>query len=471
MNNSIVTVIVILILLGLVLFVQNKETAPITEPLTQMQSCVNNQLPPGTWRETCRNQHFTEGGSVLTAECATERGNYVPTSINLDSCLPQNCNVYNNNGQLECGYSSSQHGTTVPPASAPIHTPPASAPIHTPPAASTCNSNNIGGTWNLTCKNPYLTENNVVLNAECATEKGEYIPSSININNCVSQNCDIYNNNGQLECGYSLTPNQNAPTSPVFPVSPIQPTNVCTRSNIGGTWNLTCHNPNFTNNGSTLNALCANERGIYEATEIDLNTCASQNCNVYNDNGKLQCGYSSNQHGPSTPPLAPPVPAPSSQPGWTRCFSPRGTWNQTCRNQNFNPMTGVLTAQCATEQGNYVPTSINVNSCASQNCDVYNNNGQLECGYSSSQHGTTVPPASAPIHAPPAASTCPPGIPKGSWNQSCRNYYVNPFNNTLYAQCATEQGNYTNTSIDVNSCASSSACNVYNNNGRLQCGY
>jgi len=138
---------------------------------------------------------------------------------------------------------------------------------------------------------------------------------------------------------------------------------------------------------------------------------------------------------------------------------------------NFNPITGRLTAQCATEQGNYVPTSINVNTCANQNCDVYNNNGQLQCDYSTAQHGSTVPPVSAPVYAPPAIPTCPTGIPKGSWNQSCQNYYVDPSTNTLYAQCATGQGTLAETSINVNSYASSTGCSVYNNGGQLQCGY
>jgi hypothetical protein len=70
---------------------------------TGASTCVTNQLPPGPWRNTCINQHLVNGGSSLAALCQSAQGNYVPTTINLDTCRPQNCNLYNNNGQLACG--------------------------------------------------------------------------------------------------------------------------------------------------------------------------------------------------------------------------------------------------------------------------------------------------------------------------------------------------------------------------------
>ena len=209
MTSSFVTAIVILIFLVLVLFVQSQEkyyvipagingnlNSQVTEHLTQMQSCVNNQLPPGSWIDTCKNHLFGEDGLTLNAQCLTNQGNYAKTSIYLDTCLPQNCNVYNNNGQLQCGYIN-HPAPAMPPS------PPATPPV-TPPPSAPCVQQCIipQGTWLQTCRNPSYDSFSGVLNAQCQNEQGSYVPSTININACASKNCNVFNNKGQLECGY-----------------------------------------------------------------------------------------------------------------------------------------------------------------------------------------------------------------------------------------------------------------------------
>ena len=49
----------------------------------------------------------------------------------------------------------------------------------------------------------------------------------------------------------------------------------------------------------TLDALCKDENNLYVPTNIDVNSCENSNCSVYNNKGKLTCGYSEKQyHGP-----------------------------------------------------------------------------------------------------------------------------------------------------------------------------
>jgi hypothetical protein len=56
-------------------------------------------LPPGNWRQTCREAYLD--GRYLNAECRTLSGRWVDAVINLSSC--PNAPLSNQNGRLVCG--------------------------------------------------------------------------------------------------------------------------------------------------------------------------------------------------------------------------------------------------------------------------------------------------------------------------------------------------------------------------------
>lgn len=68
----------------------------------------------------------------------------------------------------------------------------------------------------------------------------------------------------------------------------------------------------------------------------------------------------------------------------------------------------------------------------------------------------------------PSAQVC--YVANGSWQNSCRNptIYVEPFMNTLFAECKNSEGTYAPTMLNLNSCASN-GCNVNVVDGKLQC--
>lgn len=278
------------------------------------------------------------------------------------------------------------------------------------PHRGTCVNNKLPpGPWRLTCDKQYFSENGVVLNAECKNDQGTYTPTSIRLDKCVSDNCVMHNDNGQLQCGLT---NQN---------------HSCNKNNVGGSWNQTCINPQYIGD-TILKADCQTTNGDYVQSHINIGSCAPSGCNIYNNNGKLQCTEPSQ-----------------------KCSLPKGSWKETCKNDIFNVTTGTLRAQCQTTNGSYVPSNININQCSSQNCEIYNNNGQLECGSNAPQ---------------PVSTSCP--YPKGSWSQTCTDDFYDAYNNILYAQCQNVQGLYVPSRISIDSCANTQ-CNITNNNGILQC--
>jgi len=117
---------------------------------------------------------------------------------------------------------------------------------------------------------------------------------------------------------------------------------------------------------------------------------------------------------------------------------PAGSYQQTCKNSNASG--GTLTAQCKDNNQNYQPTSALTNY---QQCigDIQNLNGQLQCN-----KGGTTPP--------------------GSYQQSCRDIYVN--GTTLYATCKTRDGGWSSTPTSL---SNTNQCigGVLNIDGVLRC--
>jgi hypothetical protein len=301
-------IIILIIIFVLVLLMSNNESI-IAEHMDNLRSCVNNKLPSGPWKLTCDNQYFSQNGTVLNAECKNNEGTYTPTSIKLNSCEADGCVVHNNNGQLQCGLINQEQS---------------------------CNKNNVNGSWNQTCINPqYIGKN--MLKADCLTTDGHYVQSRINIKTCEPSGCNIYNNNGKLQCTESTQKCH-------FPK---------------GDWKDTCKNDILNVTTGILSAKCQTINKDYVHSTIDINTCSSVNCEVYNNNGQLQCGKYS--------------------PAVTKtCPYPKGSWSQTCTNDFYDAYNDVLYARCKNIQGDYIPTRININSCASK-CNIMNNNGQLQC--------------------------------------------------------------------------------------------
>ncbi len=275
-----------------------------------------------------------------------------------------------------------------------------------------CVNNKLpNGPWKLTCDGQYFSENGAVLNAECKNNQGTYTPTSIRLNTCMTDGCIIHNNNGQLQCGINnvLPTNQN---------------NICKKNNIGGSWKETCINPQYIGE-NILKADCQTNNGNYVQSYINIGSCESSGCKIYNNDGKLQCVDS-------------------------KCHFPKGSWKDTCKDDILNVTTGLLRAKCKSVNDSYQPSSININECSPQNCEIYNNNGQLRCG----SHKNLVYPS------------CP--YPKGSWSQSCTNDFYDAYNKVLYAKCPNYQGIFKPTRINVNTCVAN-GCNISNINGKLEC--
>jgi hypothetical protein len=421
-KNSIIAIIVILILLILVLFIQshNHQTPYITENLAPIDSGGSsndnkfgcNRFGIGReWEKTCVNGHYTDNNRILNAVCRTNVGNYVDSSIDINTCEKLGCNIYNNNGKLECGNPSSSgiqpSSAGVQPSSAGIQ--PSSSGIQPSSAGVQPSSSGLqpwpeprclnpaAGPWQKTCKDIIFDSNSGILAAQCQTSNGDYVGSIINADAC-GKDCYVHNNNGRLQCGLDAPvgpPNIPSPPPNIQPPSIQPPSTQPSDSKCfypQGTWNKTCTNPKFNPFTGILSSQCQNKEGNYVLTSINVNMCAPQNFELYNDNGQLQCGHPSDQCAPVSPPtMSPPTMSPPTMSPPTMspptitpsCNMANGSWSRTCRNSSINakPGTTTLTAECQTLQGNYRPTSINIETCASKNCNVLNNNGRLQCGY------------------------------------------------------------------------------------------
>lgn len=78
------------------------ETNKHNENFDNITSCINNQLPLGSWKLSCKNPFYSDGGYILSAECLNNQGTYDQTSIYLNSCATTGCQLNNNNGTLVC---------------------------------------------------------------------------------------------------------------------------------------------------------------------------------------------------------------------------------------------------------------------------------------------------------------------------------------------------------------------------------
>lgn len=176
-----------------------------------------------------------------------------------------------------------------------------------------------------------------------------------------------------------------------------------------GSYRQSCRNWNAT--GTTLTAECKNNNGAWQplSTLMNFDQCIGD---IQNLNGNLQCNK-----GAGTPP---------------------GSYRQSCRDIYVNGTT--LYAACKDNNGAWQPQSIltDIQQCTG---DIQNLNGKLECN-----KGGTTPP--------------------GSYQQSCRDIYVN--GTTLYATCKTSNGAWSSTPTslsNVNQCIGG----ILNINGVLRC--
>jgi hypothetical protein len=178
----------------------------------------------------------------------------------------------------------------------------------------------------------------------------------------------------------------------------------------GGSWQQTCRNSNV--QGNMLYASCQRMNGGWRDSSINYRQC--RNFAVANDNGNLVCESNSNN-------------------GWM----PGGSWQQTCRNSSVQGNT--LYASCQKMNGGWRDSSINYRQCS--NGAVANDNGNLVCENNYNNQ-----------------------LPGGSWQQTCRNAYVQ--GNTLYASCQRRDGGWRDAQFNYRQCGNN---RVANDNGRLVC--
>jgi hypothetical protein len=178
----------------------------------------------------------------------------------------------------------------------------------------------------------------------------------------------------------------------------------------GGSWQQTCRNSSV--QGNMLYASCQRMNGGWRDSSINYRQC--RNFAVANDNGNLVCESNSNN-------------------GWM----PGGSWQQTCRNSSVQGNT--LYASCQKMNGGWRDSSINYRQCS--NGAVANDNGNLVCENNYNNQ-----------------------LPGGSWQQTCRNAYVQ--GNTLYASCQRRDGGWRDAQFNYRQCGNN---RVANDNGRLVC--
>lgn len=304
----------------------------------------NDQLPQGSYRETCRNMSYSRG--QLSGQCRSRRGDWRVTTINARSC--DRADIVNEDGELKCGTTNTgplpprsetgPRGPQTPPAPPPAATPPAAtpppppaAPSPVPPAptpsapATPPRTQNEApaGSYASSCRN--ITVERRVLNAECRTANGAWNSTSLDLRGCRNAP-DIANIDGQLSCtastpaAPSTTPTPAPTTSPAAPEPPptpsqpppasapppppaASPTTEPPRADQGergprggrgdgepreapqGSYTKTCRNAAV--DGRTLKAECQDEAGAYKETTLDLRAC--RNADISNENGVLTC--------------------------------------------------------------------------------------------------------------------------------------------------------------------------------------
>lgn len=125
----------------------------------KMNGGGGNWLPPGNYKETCRNMRVN--GDRLNAECQRREGSWRFTSIEYDECYSD---ITNQNGQLTCGQR--HHHNMLP-----------------------------KGSYRKTCQD--ISINGDVLDAQCQKRDGSWRWTSIDFGDCYGE---IVNENGRLVC-------------------------------------------------------------------------------------------------------------------------------------------------------------------------------------------------------------------------------------------------------------------------------
>ncbi|MEX0999320.1 MAG: CVNH domain-containing protein [Thermodesulfobacteriota bacterium] len=127
--------------------------------LTCNQGGGNNRLPPGDYKNSCRDMNVN--GDILQAQCQRRDGSWRFTSIDYDECYND---ITNRNGRLVCGQR--HHNNMLP-----------------------------RGSYKQTCQD--FSVNGDVLQAQCQRRDGELRWSSIDFGDCYGE---IVNHNGRLVC-------------------------------------------------------------------------------------------------------------------------------------------------------------------------------------------------------------------------------------------------------------------------------
>ena len=189
-----------------------------------------NKPPQGSYRQSCRNERMQDR-DLLVAECRRNNGNYRNTRLDIDSCRGRD--IVNDNGHLECGgrgYGNS-YGGKLPP-----------------------------GSWSQSCRNARIVRDD--LYAECRQRDGDWVRSSIDLDDCRGQS--VRNDNGRLRCGNVNYGGDRFPNGP---------------------WRDSCRNPRM--EGDRFIADCRELNGGWNTDGIGVSSCRGRP--IYNQGGKLRC--------------------------------------------------------------------------------------------------------------------------------------------------------------------------------------
>ena len=135
-------------------------------------SAARGELPPGPWRETCRDGVLD--GEILRASCQDRNGAWRATFLDLGACPGEVGNV---DGQLVCLLA------VAPPPSA-------------GPALMAMRDTLPTGKWVQFCRSAALV--NYMMRAECYAGNGQWQSSDLDLSTC--PNTDVTSNGGRLVC-------------------------------------------------------------------------------------------------------------------------------------------------------------------------------------------------------------------------------------------------------------------------------
>ena len=135
-------------------------------------SAARGELPPGPWRETCRDGVLD--GAILRASCQDRNGTWRSTFLDLGACPGEVGNV---DGQLVCLLA-------------------AAPPPSTGPALMAMRDTLPTGKWVQFCRSAALV--NYMMRAECYGGNGQWQSSDLDLSTCPTT--DVTSNGGRLVC-------------------------------------------------------------------------------------------------------------------------------------------------------------------------------------------------------------------------------------------------------------------------------